>query len=278
VPSRRVFLGLAVAALLVINATIIANVGGVASAASEVIAVHRVSVASDGTQANHDSRSPAVSSDGTIVAYYSFASNLVPGDTNGDADVFVYDRTTGTTTRISVASDGTQANNDTLRPAVSSDGTIIAYDSGASNLVPGDTNAGRDVFAVTDVNDIAPPEPGSGRFVDDDESVFEDDIEWIAARGITKGCNPPDNDRYCPDARVTRGQMAAFLVRALGYTDAGDGDLFIDDDESIFEADIDRLGTAGVTKGCNPPTNDRFCPTGNVTRGQMAAFLHRALG
>ena len=72
--------------------------------------------------------------------------------------------------------------------------------------------------------------------------------------------------------------MAAFLVRALGYTDPGDGDLFIDDDESIFEADIDRLATAGVTKGCNPPVNDRFCPKGYVTRGQMAAFLHRALG
>ncbi len=71
--------------------------------------------------------------------------------------------------------------------------------------------------------------------------------------------------------------MAAFLVRALHYTDDGGGDLFTDDDDSIFEGDIDRLGTAGVTKGCNPPTNDRYCPSGNVTRGQMAAFLHRAL-
>jgi hypothetical protein len=72
--------------------------------------------------------------------------------------------------------------------------------------------------------------------------------------------------------------MAAFLVRALGYTDNGGGDLFIDDNDSIFETDIDRLGTAGVTKGCNPPTDNRYCPTGHVTRGQMAAFLHRALG
>ena len=115
-------------------------------------------------------------------------------------------------------------------------------------------------------------------FIDDDDSVFEADIEKLAAVGITKGCNPPANDRFCPDAKVTREQMAAFLVRALGYTDDGGGDLFIDDDDSIFEADIDRLGTAGVTRGCNPPTNDRYCPKGNVTRGQMAAFLHRALG
>jgi hypothetical protein len=72
--------------------------------------------------------------------------------------------------------------------------------------------------------------------------------------------------------------MAAFLVRALGYTDNGGGNLFVDDDGSIFEADIDRLATAGVTRGCNPPENDRFCENDVVTREQMAAFLFRALG
>jgi hypothetical protein len=115
-------------------------------------------------------------------------------------------------------------------------------------------------------------------FVDDDTSTFESDIAWLAGAGITKGCNPPANDRFCPDGKVTRSQMAAFLVRALGYTDNGGGDLFVDDDGSVFEADIDRLGTAGVTKGCNPPANTRYCPNSFVTRGQMAAFLHRALG
>jgi len=117
-----------------------------------------------------------------------------------------------------------------------------------------------------------------GTFTDDDTSIFEAHIEWMATTGITSGCNPPTNDHYCPDDAVTRGQMAAFLVRGFGYTDVGEGDLFSDDDDSIFETDIDRLGTAGVTKGCNPPVNDRHCPAGNVTRGQMAAFLHRALG
>ena len=115
-------------------------------------------------------------------------------------------------------------------------------------------------------------------FTDDDGSVFEADIERLAAAGITRGCNPPDNDRFCPDSKVTREAMAAFLVRALGLTDDGGGNLFIDDDASIFESDIDKLGTAGVTRGCNPPDNDRFCPDSAVTRGQMAAFLRRALG
>lgn len=115
-------------------------------------------------------------------------------------------------------------------------------------------------------------------FYDDDGSVFEADIEKLAAAGITLGCNPPTNDMFCPNDPVTRGQMAAFLVRAMGYTDDGGGNLFVDDDGSVFEGNIDRLGTAGVTKGCNPPDNDKFCPDAPVLRDQMASFLTRSLG
>lgn len=114
-------------------------------------------------------------------------------------------------------------------------------------------------------------------FIDDDGNTFEADIEWLGGVGVTRGCNPPLNDRYCPDEHVTRGQMAAFLVRAFGYTDNGGGDLFVDDDGNTFEDDIDKLATAGVTVGCNPPTNTEYCPNDVVTRGQMAAFLRRAL-
>lgn len=114
-------------------------------------------------------------------------------------------------------------------------------------------------------------------FTDDDASIFKNDIEKLAAAGITRGCNPPANTLFCPDDLVTRGQMAALLGRALGYTDDGGGDVFIDDDTSIFEADIDRLATAGITYGCNPPSNNRYCPDEPVTRGQMAAFLRRSL-
>lgn len=117
-----------------------------------------------------------------------------------------------------------------------------------------------------------------GTFTDDDNSIFEQDIEWMAANGYTSGCNPPTNDQYCPDDPVTRGQMAAFLSRAFGLTDGVGADLFTDDDNSIFEEDIDKIGTAGITLGCNPPDNDEFCPNDPVTRGQMAAFLSRALG
>jgi Tol biopolymer transport system component len=109
-----------------------------------------------------------------------------------------------------------------------------------------------------------------------ESNVFFDNVIWLAVQRITQGCNPPDNTLFCPAEYVTRGQMAAFLVRARSYTVGGGDDLFVDDNSSVFELDIDRLGTAEVTRGCNPPVNDRYCPGSNVTRGQMAAFLVRA--
>jgi hypothetical protein len=119
--------------------------------------------------------------------------------------------------------------------------------------------------------------PGrDGRFWDDDSSVFEDAIESLAAGGITGGCNPPNNDRFCPDDYVTRGMMAAFLVRGLNLTNGGNID-FTDDNGSMFEGSIEKLATAGITEGCNPPANTRFCPDQYVTRGMMAAFLVRGL-
>jgi len=109
----------------------------------------RVSVATDGTEGDSPSggnAANAVSGDGRYVAFTSSASNLVPGDTNGTGDIFVHDRATGTTSRVSVATDGTQSNGSSRRPAVSGDGRYVAFGSSASNLVPGDTNGAEDVF------------------------------------------------------------------------------------------------------------------------------------
>ncbi len=113
-------------------------------------------------------------------------------------------------------------------------------------------------------------------FSDDDGSIFESDINKLAQSAITFGCNEAQTS-FCPDDPVSRGQMAAFLVRAFGYTDPGTGDWFVDDDGSMFENDIDKLRVAGVTFGCNPPGNTRFCPEDPVRRDQMASFLARAL-
>ena len=106
----------------------------------------RVSVAAAGTQGNGDSGSSAIGADGRYVAFVSRASNLVPGDTNGTSDVFVRDLQLGTTQRVSVATDGTQADGASFNVAISADGRYVAFDSYASNLAPGDTNQAGDVF------------------------------------------------------------------------------------------------------------------------------------
>jgi len=104
-------------------------------------------VDSNGIQVNNGSTASAVSLYGRYIAYQSVDNNLVAGDTNGSIDIFDHDRRTGETTRVSVDSDGNQANGDSQYPAISQDGQYVAFESNASNLVSGDTNGNLDIFA-----------------------------------------------------------------------------------------------------------------------------------
>jgi Tol biopolymer transport system component len=106
----------------------------------------RVSLASGDAQANRDSFSPAISGDARFVAFASDATNMVPNDDNAAGDVFVRDRAAATTTRVSVSTRGVEANSGSRTPAVSGDGRFVAFESGATNLVPGDTNSSQDTF------------------------------------------------------------------------------------------------------------------------------------
>jgi Tol biopolymer transport system component len=106
----------------------------------------RVSVGAAGTQANARTGLTAISADGRFVLMWSEASNLVPGDANEAPDVFVRDRLAGTTERVSVASDGTQANGESEQSAMSADGRFVAFASTASNLADGDSEGTFDVF------------------------------------------------------------------------------------------------------------------------------------
>jgi hypothetical protein len=110
--------------------------------------------------------------------------------------------------------------------------------------------------------------PG-GTFIDDDGLVHEPDIEAIFAAGITQGCS---STQFCPDQAVTRGQMAAFLTRGLALPAATSSPF--SDSAGQFQDDINRLAASGITTGCG---GDLFCPNDAVSRGQMAAFLNRAL-
>ncbi|MGD0946629.1 MAG: hypothetical protein ABSA52_04290 [Candidatus Binatia bacterium] len=143
----------------------------------------RVSVSNSGAQANGPSQTrglaPAISGNGEIVAFYSDASNLVPNDNNGTTDVFVRDRQAGTTTLVSVNLSGKSGNRPSLFPSISADGSLVAFQSAASDLVPGDTNGASDIF-VRDLqagstvrvcgvqpnsSSLNPQISGNGRFV-----------------------------------------------------------------------------------------------------------------
>ena len=223
---------------------------------------------------------PVLSDDGRFFTFITY--NDIHGPANSNVpDVALYDRNSDSVTMISVRDDGTAAVGGSgfylAQSAISGNARYVAFltfesfDAGDAGDI--------DVYLADRQGELGAGDECTHDFTDVGSSnTFEDDICWLADQGITRGCNPPANTEFCPEDPVTRGQMAAFLVRALGYTDNGGGDLFDDDNDSVFEGDIDRLGTAGVTRGCNPPANNLYCPTDNVTRGQMAAFLVRALG
>jgi hypothetical protein len=127
--------------LLILGVVVLLSEDATASPAS----TERVSVNSAGNEGNGASSDPAISADGRHVAFYSFASDLVAGDTNicglaNCPDVFVHDRQAATTTRVSVDSAGVEGNGESYNPAISADGRFVAFDSRATNLVSGDTN------------------------------------------------------------------------------------------------------------------------------------------
>lgn len=105
-----------------------------------------VSKSSAGVIGNGGSSQASVSQDGQYVAFKSDATNLVAFDSNGDDDVFRHDTLSGTTLRVSLSTAGAQGNGDSAAPSISADGRFIAFESGATNLVAGDTNAARDIF------------------------------------------------------------------------------------------------------------------------------------
>lgn len=169
---------------------------------------------------------------------------------------------------VGVQWDDLQKGNLDLRVSSSS-----GLQSGFAAATQGARGGGVDWLFSSNIDSWAAARNAANPFDDSTASVFADSIRWLSATGITEGCGPR---RFCPDDEVTRGQMAAFLGRALKLAAPSSPIIFTDSRGHIFEGAISRLAHAGITVGCNPPTNNRFCPNNFVTRGQMAAFLVRA--
>ena len=152
--AMPVFIAFAVAAGTVASLTGPAAAGHAGSVAARPghAGLELVSMSSAGVQGDQDSQRPAVSADGRYVVFGSLAANLVPDDTNLSSDIFVHDRRTGRTQRISVSAAGVEGDRDSGLlngmggPSISADGRFVAFDSEATNLVLGDTNGTSDVF------------------------------------------------------------------------------------------------------------------------------------
>ena len=117
--------------------------------------------------------------------------------------------------------------------------------------------------------------PASGFYDVADSHRFATEIGWAHETGITVGCNPPYGDLFCGPQTLTRGQMSAFIARALELAAPEGANTFDDDDGSTFEDDIEAIATAGITVGCGDRS---FCPDQPITRAQMATFLVNVLG
>jgi len=219
--------------------------------------VTRVSVDSDGSEADSFSSGPSISANGRFVVFYSRASNLAPGDTNDAEDVFVHDLRTGTTTRVSVDSDGNQADDQSFSPVVTSNGRLVAFDSGATNLVPGDANgASYDIFVhdlrtgetrLVSVDSAGqqgnsdssqPALPSNGKFVmfysdasnlvpgdtNGFTDVFLHDLRTGATRRLSVDAQGGEGDRYSYVYATSLSANGRFLAMASSASNFAAGD------------------------------------------------------
>jgi Tol biopolymer transport system component len=168
----------------------------------------RVSVLSNGDEADGFSFNPSISADGRYVAFPSYATNLVDDDTNGDWDVFVHDRQTGTTERVSVHSNGDEANEHSYVASISADGRYVAFESDATNLVDDDGNGLQDVFVHDRGAEVTPaptpsptPTPSPGPELTQGNVDCDQDVDSVDALKQLRhvAAMPVSQEPGCPE-------------------------------------------------------------------------------
>lgn len=180
----------------------------------------RVNVDSGGLEGDSNADGPSISGDGREVVFWSNATNLVPGDTNNLADVFMHDLQSGVTTRLSVGPGGVEGDNESLSPAISSDGRYVVFGSYATNLVVGDTNSMEDVFVYDLQNNttVRVDLSSAGAQTNDDSAEYGLSISsngrYVAFDSDASNLDPGDTNGF-PDAFVF-DRESAFTAFCFG--------------------------------------------------------------
>lgn len=210
--------------------------------------IERVSIDSQGRQSNGANRNPDMSGDGNLIVWASDASNLVVGDTNNVRDIFLHDRTTHKTTRISVAEGNVQANDESDKPAISATGRHVVFESRARNLVLNDSNGRRDIFMA-------------------------DRLYGTVVRSSTSTTQQQGNGAsYVPDVSST-GRYTVFTSFATNLIDSdlnGVGDVFMNDRNMAF-----RLLPATLVAGQEATIEARFA---SPNKGEYLVYSKKGLG
>ncbi len=214
------------------------------------IATTRISVGSSGEEADGQSEAPHLSPDSRFIAFYSAATNLVDGDTNGVNDVFVHDRASGLTTRMSLDTAGNEADAASFLRAVppfASDGRSIVFDSGATNLVGGDGNMDSDVF-------VRGPDPSDFGA----DLSFDGDLDDTVLRSLDTTVGPPGVvTNLCPAGRVAVAAGSAAFLRPEGAGGGGacPGGVNFNGDGDIDDQVV-HLATAGGVQNLQCAASD----------------------
>jgi tricorn protease-like protein len=185
----------------------------------------RVSLSSAGVQPNADSEWPSISADGRFVAFESFASNVVANDDNDYTDVFVRDRETGKTRRVSVTSGGTEGNGQSIWASISADGRFVAFMSQASNLAGGDTNGTWDVFVhdreTAKTRRVSLSTAGDAGNADSDNPSISADGRFVAFRSAAS--NLVGGDTNATDDVLVRDRQTGTTTRVSVNSDSLQG-------------------------------------------------------
>lgn len=263
--------------------------------------------AGSAVQANGSSYSPSISADGRFVAFASEASNLVACDTNACSDVFVYDRQTGRTERVSLGMSGAQANEGSAQPAISADGRWVTFASLASNLVPADLNDAPDVFLYdrstgkTRLLSRMPDNFHSGNggsswpsissdgqrvaFLSLASDLVQGDTNGVAdvflydadkgqVRRVNVGPSGEQTDRYAyPGGISANGRFVAFTCSATNLAGPGPSD----DWDDVFVHDLDTGQTTLLTASARGEPGDGVSSGASISGdGRWVAFVSYA--